>query len=95
MKKLIFQAPQNFTATTSSQKMLDADPRRTFVEFVNLHLTQKAFIAYGSNPAELNKGTVLMPNGGVVTLTPEYARSTQQVNVIAEGNTIIAIQVGK
>lgn len=92
MKNLIFQAPANFSVTTSNQKMLDRNRSRRFLEIINTHATAKAYLAYGSHAAVVGKGTVLMPNGGVVTFTEEYMRSIEQINVIGDGSLTLAIQ---
>lgn len=96
MKKLTFDAPSGFTVTVANQKVLDYDRGRQFCEITNASPSVKVFISFGTHPAEVNKGTFLMPNGGTVTLTELYMRSTQQVNAIADGGSAnIAIQIGR
>ncbi len=90
MKNLTMRAPQSFTASGTSQVMLGADPRRYFAEIANPHPTAIAYLSYGTNPAVLGKGTVLMPNGGTTTLIDARV----QINVISTGTPELAIQAG-
>lgn len=97
MKPLKFDAPSNFTANGTSQVMLTYDKSRKFVELVNTHATQKAFLAFGDDTAVLNKGAVLMANGGTITMTEEFMNGCcNKMSIIADGaGTNIAINIGR
>lgn len=96
MKLLTFDAPSNFTATTTSQQVLAADNKRVFCEITNTHASAIVYLSFGPHNAVVGKGTPLMPNGGTVTLTEEYMRCRQAVNAIASAGTAnIAISIGR
>lgn len=96
MKTLTFDAPSNFTVTTSSQQVLAADSKRVFCEIINTHASAKIFLAFGAHDAVANKGTCLMPNGGTLTLTEEYMKCRQRVSAICDtGTANAAIQIGR
>lgn len=92
MKKLVFDPPANKAVTTESSLLLDLDSpsvKYHFVEFINISATI-VFLAFGNNPAELDKGTPVMPNGGVFTLLAPYLQGYGKINVISQagGETI-------
>ena len=83
----VAQAPIAGTATTSSAVLVASNLNRTGLNCTNLG-TVSIFIAYGSNAAILNGGTVIP--AGATWWMDDYLFTTQAVNVISASSANIA-----
>ncbi len=83
----VASAPIAGTSTTSSSQLAPLNLDRTGMNCTNLG-TVSVFIAYGSNAAILNGGTVIA--AGSTWWMDDYLFTTQAVNVISSASANVA-----